>query len=159
MASCGIYESGTVLSMKMAASAVAIAKSGRFVGVNGSGYVSMSTASSVDMIGWLNGTFELTSSSTAGGSVWPIETDFLSKLFVMPACKGTGTALTEAELLAGIGESSDIIMESTNYQYANLAASSVDILLQYGYIYEGSSYGQQYAIVKINPAKLVYTSH
>jgi hypothetical protein len=155
----GEYLTGTVLKMKVSDSEVLKAKSGRWVGVDGAGYLQMGSATSVDIMGWVTGSLEETSSSTAGGTSWFVETDFLSKLWVMPACNTTGVGATEAELLAAIGETCDITMESTSYQYCDIGLSDVDILLVYGYIYEGSAYGKQYAIVKPNVAKLVYTSH
>jgi hypothetical protein len=156
---CGIYGTGTALKMKVSTSEVVKAKSGRFVCADGSGYLQMMSATSVDVMGWVVGSFEATSSSTAGDTEWTIETDFLSKLFVMPACGTAGAATTETVMQGMIGETSDVQMVSTNYQYASVVASAVDILLWYGYIYEGSAAGQQYAIVKVNPVKLAYTSH
>lgn len=156
---CGVLGTGSILNMGVAASQVLKRKSGRFVVGAGSGYVQCATATATDIMGWVIGTKEETASSTAGATAWDIETDIFTKLFVMPACKDGAAAVTAAELLAAIGYTVDIQMVSTNYQYADLGASAVDILLVYGYIYEGSAAGQQYAIVKPNVAKLAYTTH
>ena len=156
---CGIYESGTVLKMKVSDSEILKSKSGRWVAVDDAGYLEMGSATSVDLMGWVLGSFEETSSSTAGVTKWPVETNILGQLFIMPACYATGVQVTEAQLLAGIGETVDITMENTSYQYADFVLSAVDILLVFGYIFEGASYGQQYAIVKPNCDKLSYTAH
>jgi hypothetical protein len=145
--------------MKMGASNVVKAKSGRFVAPDGSGYMDMAGAASTDIMGWVLGSFEATAISTDGATSWPIESDIFGKLFIMPACNATATAATEAEMQATIGETVDITMESTNYQYCDISLSAVDILLVLGYIYEGSAYGEQYAIVKVNHNKLSYTTH
>lgn len=159
MATCGELSSGTILNMGVAASQVLKAKSGRFVVGAGSGYIQCMTASSTDVMGWVVGTKEETASSTAGATSWDVETAILDKLFVMPACKDSAAAVTEAQLLGAIGYTFDVQMVSTNYQYADLGASAVDILIGYGYIYEGSAVGQQYMIVKVNPIKMAFTTH
>jgi len=156
--SCGKLSTGSILNMAIGASVVIKAKSGRFLCGTGSGYLIIPTASLTDIMGWVVGTFEATSSSTAGGTSWDIETD-LSKLFVMPACDDSAGAVTEAELLGAIGYTMDIQMVSTSYQYCDLGASAIDLLLGYGYIYEGSAAGQQYMIVKVTPKGQVYTTH
>ena len=156
---CGVYSSGTVLNMKVSTSEVIKSKSGRWVCADGSGYLQMMSATSVDVLGWVPGVFEETSNASAGVTTWPVETAFLDKLWVMPACGAAGAATTEALMQAAVGESFDVQMVSTNYQYASLVASVVSILVGYGYIYEGSAAGQQYMIIKINPVKLAYTAH
>jgi len=159
MVTCGVYSSGTVIRMKAGASEVIKGKSGRFVQADGAGYVDAASASSVDIMGWVVGTGDITAGASDGVTSFDVETDILGKLFVMPACKDSAAAVTEAELQAAVGTTMDIQMVSTNYQYCDLGASAVDILLVYGYIYEGSAAGQQYAIVKPNVNKLVYGTH
>lgn len=156
---CGVYSGGSVIRMKMGASEVVKAKSGRFIVPDDSGYMDMAGAASTAIMGWVCGSFEATSIATDGATSWPIETDIFGKLFIMPACGAAGAAVSESTLQGAVGETFDIQMVSTNYQYADLNASSVDILLGFGYVYEGSSAGQQYMIVKVNQNKLAYTTH
>jgi len=157
--SCGVFSSSSILNMSVAASVVLKAQSGRFVQANGSGYISAGSATAVDIVGWVVGNSDLTAPATAGAVGWDVDTNFLNNLYLMPACKAAGAVVTAAELLGAIGTTFDIQMVSTYYQYANLGASTVDILVGYGYIYEGSAAGQQYMIVKVNPIKLAYGTH
>jgi hypothetical protein len=143
--------------MKVGASEVFKDKSGRYLKADGSGRVEIATASDTGIIGWaLSG--EFTASATEGASKVSVETD-INKLMVMPACGAAGAAITEATLAGCIGETHDIQMVSTNYQYMDTNASAVDILLCLGYIYEGSAAGQQYGIVRINAVKAAYITH
>jgi hypothetical protein len=155
----GIYSTGSVITMKCGASAVVKGKSGRFVQANDSGYIAQIAGTTLDIIGWVVGSFDATAAATAGDTSWAVETNIFGKLFVMPACHGTGTTATEAQLRAAIGESIDIILESTYYQYATTAASTYDIIIPYGYIYEKAGYGHQFLIVKPNPDKVAYATH
>lgn len=149
----------TKINMAMGASEVFKGKSGRFCVADDAGYADAMTASSVKVLGWVEGSDDFTCGASNGLTSRLVETDIYGKLFLMPACKDAGAAVTEAELRAGVGLTFDVQMVSTNYQYADLGASSVDILIGYGYVYEGSSAGQQYMIVKPNCAKVVLTSH
>lgn len=157
--SCGEFGSSSILNMGVGASEVFKSKSGRFCIADDAGYIDAATASGVNIMGWVIGNSDVTAVATDGSTKLDVETDFLSKLWVMPACKDSAAAVTEAQLLAAIGLTFDIQKVSTYYQYADLGASAIDILLGYGYIYEGSAAGQQYMIVKVNPVKLAYTSH
>jgi len=157
--SCGVPLSSSILNMAVGASEVFREKSGRFCIADDAGYIDAMTASSVNVLGWVIGASKITAGASDGLTSVDVETDFLSKLFVMPACKDSEGAVTEAQLLGAIGLTFDIQKVDTSKQYADLGASAVDILLGYGYIYEGSSAGQQYMIVKVNPVKLAYTSH
>lgn len=155
---CGEWNTGSKIKMKMGASEVFKGKSGRFCHGDDAGYQDAASAASVDIMGWVEGNDDFTCDSTDGVTGRTIETN-LEKLFIMPACKDAGAAVTEAQLQAAVGTTFDIQKVSTNYQYADLGASATDILLGYGYVYEGSSAGQQYMIVKVTTAKRVYTSH
>lgn len=149
----------TKINMAMGASEVFKGKSGRFCVADDAGYADAMAATGVKVLGWVEGNDDFTCGASNGLTTRLVETDIHGKLFVMPACKDAAAAVTEAELRAAVGLTFDVQMVSTNYQYADLGASSVDILLGYGYIYEGSAAGQQYMVVKINPNKVVYTSH
>lgn len=154
---CGDFGTKTI-AMKVGASEVFKGKSGRFCQADGAGYIDAASATSVDILGWVEGHDDFTAAAADGGTIRTVDTD-LGKLFVMPCCDDTAGAVTAAELQGAVGTTVDIQMVSTNYQYADLGASAVDILLVYGFIYEGSAAGQQYAIVKVNPNKLVYGTH
>ena len=149
----------STIAMKVGASEVFRGKSGRFVVADDAGYVDAMAATGVKVLGWMEGNDDFTSIATDGSTVRLVETDIYGKLFCMPACKDSGAAVTEAQLQAAVGTTFDIQKVSTYYQYADLGASSVDILIGYGYVYEGSSAGQQWMIVKINAAKVVLTTH
>jgi hypothetical protein len=149
----------STINMAMGASEVFKGKSGRFCVADDAGYAEAAGASGVKFLGWVEGNDDFTCGASDGLTNRLVETDIYGKLFCMPACKDSGAAVTEAELRAAVGLTFDIQMVSTYYQYADLGASTVDILIGYGYIYEGADAGDQYMIVKVNCAKVVLTSH
>jgi hypothetical protein len=149
----------TTITMKVGASEVFKGKSGRFCIADDAGYIDAAAATGVKFLGWVEGIDDFTANSTDGVTERLVETDIYGKLFLMPACKDSAAAVTEANLQAAVGTTFDIQKVSTYYQYADLGASTIDILIGYGYVYEGSAAGQQYMIVKVNCAKVVLTSH
>jgi hypothetical protein len=149
----------TKINMAMGASEVFKGKSGRFGVADDAGYVDAADATSVKLLCWVEGNDDFTCGASDGLTTRLVETDLYGKLFLMPACKDSAAAVTEAELRGAVGLTFDIQMVNTNYQYADLGASAVDILIGYGYVYEGSAAGQQYMIVKPNCAKVALTSH
>ncbi len=146
-----------IVEMPIGASEVFKNLSGHFVKMDDAGRIEIAGATDVDIVGWaLQG--ERTASSTEGANKAGVNVA-LDAIYEMPACGAAGAALTEANLQAAVGETVDIQMVSTNYQYADLSASAVDILLVLGYRYYGSAAGQQSVLVKLNVNKLVYTTH
>lgn len=152
---CGQVAGGlSVISFPIGASEVFKDISGHFVVPDGSGRVEIAGATDTDILGWaLQG--ERTASSTEGNDKCDVNTAY-DAVYEMPAILNAGTAPTEAQLIAAVGETCDIKMVSTNYQYANINTGSIDILLIVGYKYYGSAVGQQTVYVKVNVAKLVF---
>ena len=131
---------------------------GCFVCADDAGHVDIAATNMVDILGWAI-THDHTAIASDGSTEVGVETD-LEKLFKMPANyhASTVTACTEAQLDAAIGESFDIALIS-NVQYADLLTSTYDILIGYAYEYYGSAVNMQGMIVKINMAKIAYTTH
>ncbi len=130
--------------------------SGKFVRMDGSGRIEICNASNVNIIGWAE-CGEFTASSTEGADKVDVNCN-LETAYEIPAYTDGTTAVTAAVATLHVGESCDIVMVSTYYQYASIATSSVDILVVIGYVIYGSALNQQSVIVKLNLDKLVSTS-
>lgn len=116
--------------------------SGCFVVVDTNNRIEIAGAAVTNLIGWaLTGDF--TSSATAGLTEMSVNIA-LGSLYEMPI----DAAKTEAQLKAIVGETCDIIVTS-NIQYADLDASSIDILEIMDYRYYGSALGEQTVIVRL----------
>lgn len=144
-----------ILDMPIGASEVFKNLSGKFVKPDGSGRMEIAGAASVNIVGWIE-QGERTASATEGADIGGVNVA-KDAVYEMPACGAAGAAVSEATLKAAVGETCDIQMVDTNYQYADLSASSVDILLIVGYRYYGSAAGQQSVLVMINWEKVVNT--
>jgi len=143
-----------IKSMPIGASEVFKNRSGHLVKPDGSGRMEIAGDASVNIVGWmLQG--ERTASATEGADKGDVILDH-DMVYLMPACGAAGIAVSEAVLKAATGKSCDIYVGS-DYQYANVAASVVGILLIVGYEYYGSAVGDQWARVKINWEKVVNT--
>jgi hypothetical protein len=144
------------LTMRIGASEVFKNLAGKFVVSDTAGRAQLANATDVNILGWME-QGERTASSTEGADTGVVNVA-QDAVYEMPACKNDGTALTEDELKACVGETWDIKLVSTNYQYVNANTSSIDILLAVGYRYYGSAVGEQSLLVKVNPDKAVQTS-
>ena len=135
---------GPVVSQEfpVAASTIFGHDSGCFVQMNTSGHILMADATSTDIIGWAI-TGDFTASSTAGQTKVPVNLSH-DAVYEMPI----DTARTEAQLIALVGITCDIVVTS-NVQYADYDATSVNILQIVGYNYYGSALGQQTVLVKL----------
>lgn len=131
--------------------------SGHFVAADTAGRVQIANATDVNIVGWaFHG--ESNTSAVEGAEKCGVNVAN-DAVYEMPACGAAGAAITEAVAAGCLGETLDIQLVSTYYQYADTNASSVDILLCVGYRYYGAAAGQQSLLVKLNVNKLVYTSH
>lgn len=147
--------SNKVINMPLGASEVFKDLAGHFVIPDGSGRVQLANATDVNVIGWaLQG--ERTSSATEGADFADVDTD-LGKIWEIPAVLNDGTAPTDAQLKAAVGETCDIKIVSTNYQYANINASSIDIIQILAWKRYNNSVGGQTVFVRINIEKIVNT--
>ncbi len=148
----------SVIEMIVGASEVFKHLGGGFVKMDDSGRIEIADDSDLDIVGWAT-THEQTASSTEGLTTVGVETN-LQKLFKIPANNHATvvTAATEAQLKAAIGESFDITVIS-DIQYADLATSTYNTLIGYGYEYYGTGTNMQAMVVKVNPAVVAYTSH
>ena len=116
--------------------------SGRFMVIDSSNNAEICGATDTNIIGWATAG-DWTTSSTAGRSETPVNIA-VGATYEMPL----DTAHTEAELIAIVGETCDIIVTS-NIQYADTDASSIDILEIMDYRYYGSGSGEQTVIVRL----------
>ena len=125
--------------------------SGKFVKSDGSGRVEIATAAAVNIVGWAV-TGEITASATEGATKVGVNVN-CEAVYEMPAILNAGTAPSEAALIAAVGETCDIKMVDTNYQYANVDTATTEILKIVDYRYYGSAVGQQTVLVQLNPIK------
>lgn len=147
--------SSKTINMPLGASEVFKDLAGHFVVPDSSGRVQLANATDVNIIGWaLQG--ERTSSATEGADFADVDTD-LGKIWEIPAVLNDGTAPTDAQLKAAVGETCDIKLVSTNYQYANINTSSVDILQILGWVRYNDNVGGQSVFVRVNIEKIVNT--
>jgi hypothetical protein len=119
------------------------ANGGKFVTGYG-GSLALAGAASTGIIGWA----ELAEFTTATTDVITVNTA-RDAVYEMPIA----AARTEAQLQALVGKTCDIIVTS-GIQYANYAASAVDILQIVGYSYYGPDSGQQSVWVKVYQANV-----
>ena len=133
---------GPCLPYEAAASLNFENRSGKLVYIDASNQLAIAGATTTNIIGWAI-VGDVTTSSTAGDDLVVVN---LGKgiIFEMPL----NAARTEAQLKALIGETCDIIVTS-NIQYANYAASAIDILEIMGYRYYGSASGQQTLLCRL----------
>lgn len=135
------------LPFEVAASVVFKHLGGAWMMKRTDGRIQIATAASTAIIGWaFAGDF--TASSTAGNTKISVNTS-KDATFEMPL----DTALTEAQLLALVGEFHDIVV-TDNIQYCDHDATTTNVLEIVGYRYYGSALGQQTVEVKIVPKNL-----
>jgi hypothetical protein len=149
----------SVINMPVGASEVFKSLSGHYVKMDDSGRIEVAGAADLDIIGWAFSPADFTSSATEGADSLDVETNIFGIPFEIPACGAAGAAVTESTLAGMIGETCDIQMVSTYYQYADTSASTYDMLLCLGYRYYGSAAGMQSLIVRVNTDKAAYTTH
>ena len=131
------------VTFPIAASELFILLSGQFVIVDSNNDIKQANATDTNIIGWALVGDNYTSSSTAGLSETPVNIA-LGSIYEMPLL----VAYTEAQLLAMLWETCDIII-SGDGQYANLAASDIDVLEIVDYRYYGAAIGEQTVIVRL----------
>lgn len=116
--------------------------SGRFVAIDSNNRADIASATDTNIIGWALGG-DWTTNSTAGTDIVTVNVAY-GAIFEMPL----DAARTEAQLKGYIGETCDIVVTS-NIQYADYDASSIDILEIMGYRYYGSGSGEQTLLVRL----------
>ena len=122
--------------------------SGKFVTQDSNQRIGLSVAGDTKIIGWAAGEGEYTSSATAGADSTAIN---IAKdaVYEMPI----DSTETEAALIALIGKTCDIIVTG-GIQYADIDASSDDILQIVGYHYQGPNSGEQTVLVRLHQPNL-----
>jgi hypothetical protein len=138
---------GPVLPFEVAASVNFELLSGKWMTLDTNNRADISSATDTAILGWaLVG--DWTTSSTAGRDVISVNInhDIIGE---MPL----DAARTEAQLKGYIGETCDIVVTS-NIQYADYDASSIDILEIMGYRYYGSASGEQTLLCRVYLANL-----
>lgn len=130
------------ISYPVAASTIFKHKSGCFVVLDSNNRVAVAGPTDTNILGWAY-TGQVTSSSTAGQDKVVVNIN-REAIYEIPS----DAAVTEATLLATVGETTDIIVTS-DIQYANLDASAVDVFEVVDYRYYGSAAGQQSVFVRL----------
>ncbi len=115
---------------------------GKFVTQDANQRVGLSVAADTKIIGWAD-VGEFTSNSTAGADKVAVNVA-KDATYEMPI----DITRTEAQLKALIGETCDIIVTG-GIQYADIDASSDDVLQIVGYHYYGSGSGEQTVLVRL----------
>jgi len=130
------------VELPIAASEVFNHLSGNFVYIDSNNRIALCPAGTTNIIGWAF-TGDFTASSTAGQTKVPVN-----------VAKGAiyeirlDAVQTEAALKGMVGETCDLIIVS-EIQYADLDASTDDVLEIMGYRYYGSALGEQTVLVRL----------